>query len=95
MLQTGSLTIGIDVTRINTAELPIQNRLIVKAKKENTGKVYIGFHPGITAGTEDENDGFELDAKDGVTINNLGGLDINEIYFIATEADQKISFINL
>ncbi|MBY0525596.1 MAG: hypothetical protein K2R98_19480 [Gemmataceae bacterium] len=59
----------------------------VKAANSNTGTVYVGSASGVTAGTSDANDGFELGAGESMffPVNN-----INKLWVIGSTTGQKL-----
>lgn len=71
----------------------IRNNLgiLIFASEDNTEKLWLGFSPNITAGTNDETDGFPL--SPGKTL-ELEIRDPENIYIRSTESNsQKIYFI--
>ena len=63
--------------------------ILVNASGTNTGIIYVG-NSDVTAGGTDATDGFELDAGESLMIE---GRDADEIYVIASVANQRVSYI--
>jgi len=63
--------------------------ILIKASNTNTGIIYVGG-AGVTAGTTDATDGFELNAGESLMVE---GRDADEIYVIASANNQRLSFL--
>jgi len=79
----GQVTVGITAVQLPSASAV--KGVLVKAHKDNTGKVYVGNSSTVTTST-----GFELAAGEAVVIEVDNA---NRIWVIADAADQKISWI--
>jgi len=79
----GQITVGTTATQLPSA--PAVKGVLVKAHRDNTGKVYIGNSSSVST-----TNGFELAAGEALTVevNNA-----NLIWVIADSADQKISWV--
>lgn len=85
---TGSnSSIGTSAVQIIVASTPAKIGVTVKAANSNTGTVYVGNSAGVTAGTADATDGFELAGGESVVIDIDN---VNKLYAIASAASQKV-----
>ena len=75
--------------QLTTENISTSIGILVKASSSNTGIIYVGGSD-VTAGTTDATDGFELDAGESLF---LEGRNANEIYVIASIANQRVSYI--
>lgn len=77
-----------------TAESDVTARhgILVKAGAGNSGLVYPGTSPNVTAGSNDATDGFELSAGDSVVIEVIHP---NDIFVIASAAGQEVFWIGI
>lgn len=85
-------SIGTTAVQMKASSVPANNGVMVKADSANSGKVYVGSSSGVTNGSSDTTDGFQLSAGDGVviTIDNA-----NDIWLIGSAAGQKVYWIAL
>lgn len=81
--------IGTTAVQIATSSIPVKKGVLIKASNNNTGIVYVG-NLNLTAGTNDQTDGFELEAGESVVIEID---DVNKLYARASSSGQKIFFI--
>lgn len=85
---TGSKSaIGTSAVQIIATSTPAKIGVVVKAANSNTGTVYIGNSTGVTAGTTDATDGFELAGGESVTIDIDN---VNKLYAIGSASGQKV-----
>lgn len=85
-------SISTTAVQMKASSVPANNGVMVKADISNTGKVYVGSSSGVTNGSSDTTDGFQLNAGDGVviTVDNA-----NDIWLIGSSAGQKVYWIAL
>lgn len=84
---TGSKSsIGTSAVQITASSNVAKIGVTVKAANANTGTVYIGLS-GVTAGTTDATDGFELAGGESITIEVDNA---NKVYVIGSTTGQKV-----
>lgn len=71
--------------QISTADVPVRYGVQVKAADANTGNIYVGG-VGITAGTADATDGFELASGESILVPVTN---VDKVYVIASASGQK------
>ncbi len=81
----GQTTVGTTPVQLTTSSVPAVKGILVKAHKDNNGKIYIGKDNTVTTST-----GFELAAGEAVTIEVD---DANKIWLVADSDDQVVSWI--
>lgn len=86
----GKKVIGTTAGQLTTFSRPSYKGVQLKADPDNTGLVYIGSTPGVTADSAVATDGFPLEAGDPLF---LPIDDPSKIYVIGTDADQGIFWI--
>lgn len=84
---TGSKSsIGTSAVQITASSIATVLSVLVKAANNNTGIIYIG-NSGVTAGTTDATDGYELAGGESVTIEVDN---VNKLYAISSTTGQKV-----
>ena len=81
----------IDTTaeQLSTRKTATTIGVLIRASIGNAGIVYVGKE-GVTAGTTDATDGFELGAGESLTIE----IDrVDKVWVIASEANQRVSWL--
>lgn len=86
----GQKVIGATAGQLSTMDHPTMKGVQLRAHPDNTGLVYIGSHPGVTADSAVATDGFPLEAGDQlfIPIDN-----VNKIFVVGSAADQGIFWL--
>lgn len=82
-------SIGTSVVQISSSTTYLNKGILVKAAKANSGTVYVGSS-GVTAGTTDATDGFELGAGESIFIETDR---LDRVYAIASASSQKVFWV--
>jgi hypothetical protein len=95
---TGSKSaIGGVAVPLSSTSVLIVRFLTVRALASNTGTIYLGTSAAVTAGTDDETDGFPIVAGDvlqfDLKADGVGSqVDVSELWVIADTPGQKLSW---
>jgi len=84
---------------IGSTPVPLVNKsiktkrgVVVKASTKNDGIVYVGTNPAMTPGTNDETDGWELSAKDAITVEIN---DVRNVLLMEDTPGQRVFWIGV
>lgn len=88
--KSGIGTSAVALTAVS--DLTARRGILVKAAAGNSGTVYPGTSPSVTAGSNDATDGFELSAGDSVTV-EVG--DPTKVFVIASAPGQKVFWMGV
>lgn len=88
---TGTLPVGTTAVQVSTSTRELTLGVQILADAGNAGVIYVSSSPNVTAGTNDETDGFPLVA--GATL-MFPAREENKVYLIATAVLQSISFLS-
>lgn len=92
-MPTGSKSsIGTSAVQLTTRNIVNRNGITIKAAAGNSGKVFIGDGNYITPGNLDGYDGYELSAKDSVTLPRSRWPNAASVWLIASGAGQQVFF---
>ncbi len=83
--------IGTSAVQLTATPTTITHGVIIKASPQNSGRVFIGFSSGVTAGTVDATDGFELGSSEGIFLAPADVADLSSIWLIGSAAGQRVS----
>lgn len=81
--------IGTTAVQITSTSVATRKGVLVKAGNSNLGVVFIG-NSGVTAGTVDATDGFELDAGESVIIEIDN---VNKLFVIGSAVGQRVFWV--
>jgi len=87
VLTTGKKTIGGTAVQLFPNGLKTVKGVQFKASSGNGDTIYIGGHPSVTAGTDDDWDGMFIDASEGLFVPCK---DASKLYAIAGAAAQVL-----
>lgn len=88
---TGTLAVGTSVVQVSASTRELTLGVQILAAAGNGGIIYVSSKPNVTAGTNDETDGFPLVA--GATL-MFPARQENQVYLIASAITQEISFLS-
>lgn len=88
---TGTKPVGASVVQLSTSSRQLTNGVQILADPGNSGVVYVGSIPNVTAGTNNETDGFPLAAGASIL---FPARSEEDVYLIADGASQSVSFLS-
>lgn len=91
LINTGGLAVGETVVSLSADTRDLEGGVQIVAQSTNTGVVYVGLRPTLTAGTAASTDGFPLAAGETLFVPAAKESDLK---FIASAAAQKIYFVS-
>lgn len=89
VINTGGLSAGTTVQQLSSNTRELKGGVQIVADNGNTNIVYVGVRSNLTAGTDNDLDGFPLTAGQAIF---LPATTESEIYVIAAAASQGIHF---
>ena len=87
---TGSKAVGGTAVQLLPVAMKVIKGVQLKADAANTGIIYVGYNPSVTAAAADTTDGFPISAGEGIFVPVE---DITRIYVIASAAAQEIYWL--
>lgn len=90
-INTVGVSVGTTVGAVSTNSRKLAGGVQIVAAASNTGVVYVGVRPNLTAGTNDDSDGFPLSAGESVLLPVSAE---SEVYAIADAASQKLFMLS-
>ena len=88
---TGAMTIGTTAVKVSNSSRVLSTGIQIIADAGNAGDVYVGSRPNLTTEATAATSGVKLPAS--ATILYPAHLE-SDVYLIASEADQKVTFVS-
>lgn len=85
-------SIGTDPVPLVNKSIRVKRGVVVKASTKNDGIVYVGTNPALTPGTNDETDGWELSARDTITVEIN---DVRSVLLIEDTPGQRVFWVGV
>lgn len=90
-INTAGVAVGVTPVQLSPFTRPLEGGVQIVADALNTGIVYVGVRPNITAGSADATDGFPLSAGESLF---LPANSESDVWMIADTAAQQIHFLS-